>query len=172
MLDDQMFELVRSRFLFRRACTSPEQVLTKMISSLRVFRSSTLASFSSMSGPHNVREGLTMSTPTPGRPWAAMYGKARWKKLAHYHRSQHPLCVMCLEHGVVTAAEIVDHIVPHHGDPQLFFDPKNLQSMCKNHHDGAKQQIERSGFERTIGTDGWPCDPAHPANRKRRWSED
>lgn len=40
---------------------------------------------------------------------------------------------------------VVDHIRPHRGDPDLFFDPSNLQAVCKQWHDTVKQRIERSG---------------------------
>jgi 5-methylcytosine-specific restriction enzyme A len=111
-----------------------------------------------------------MSTPTEARPWARWYGLSRWRKLARRQLQAHPLCATCLEHGVVVPAQIADHIVPHHGDPQLFWDPANLQSLCKDHHDSSKQQVEHKGYVNDIGVDGWPCDPAHPANRKPRWT--
>ena|SRR6266850_7183578 len=110
-----------------------------------------------------------MSTPTPERPWARWYGLKRWRDRARRQLQAHPLCAMCLEHGVVIPAQVADHVVPHHGDPQLFWFGE-LQSVCKDHHDSTKQQIERSGFERTIGVDGWAVDPNHPSNRKRRWT--
>jgi len=30
-----------------------------------------------------------------------------------------------------------------------------------------KQGIEKLGYSKQIGLDGWPVDPAHPANKKR-----
>jgi len=70
------------------------------------------------------------------------------------------------------AADVVDHIVPHRGDAKLFWDPANLQSMCKPHHDSSKAQLEHKGFVDDIGTDGFPVDENHPFNRKRKWSDD
>ena len=29
----------------------------------------------------------------------------------------------------------VDHIIPHRGDPELFWDRSNWQALCKNCHD-------------------------------------
>ena len=58
---------------------------------------------------------------------------------------------------------VVDHIRPHKGDEVLFFDPANLQAICKECHDSRKQLIERHGFDPTVGEDGWPIDPDHPA---------
>ena len=32
-------------------------------------------------------------------------------------------------------ATVVDHIVPHRGDPKLFWDTDNWQALCKQCHD-------------------------------------
>ena len=42
------------------------------------------------------------------------------------------------------------------GDPRLFFDPSNLQSLCTTHHSATKQREERGRVTRVIGADGWP----------------
>ena len=62
---------------------------------------------------------------------------------------------------------VVDHKVPHKGNHVLFYDPANLWSLCKAHHDSAKQQEEKLGYSTQIGDDGWPVCPKHPANAKR-----
>jgi hypothetical protein len=72
---------------------------------------------------------------------------------------------MCQTEGRITIANVVDHKKPHKGDYSLFFDSLNVQSLCKPHHDGAKQSIERKGFDTAIGQDGFPADPQHPFNR-------
>lgn len=70
---------------------------------------------------------------------------------------------MCEEHGVVTLADVADHVVPHHGDEQLFWFGE-LQSLCYSHHNSTKQQIENKGYVNDIGVDGWPVDSNHPFN--------
>jgi 5-methylcytosine-specific restriction protein A len=70
---------------------------------------------------------------------------------------------MCKQLG-----NVVDHIKPHKGDQRLFWDKSNLQTLCKTCHDSKKQAIEKSGFHREIGPDGWPTDPNHPANCGKR----
>jgi len=35
----------------------------------------------------------------------------------------------------VAPATVVDHIEPHKGDEELFYDINNLQSLCKSCHD-------------------------------------
>lgn len=70
--------------------------------------------------------------------------------------SAEPLCRFCLEAEDVTAADVVDHVKPHKGDEVLFFDALNLQSLCKPHHDGTKQRLERGQNVVRYGADGWP----------------
>lgn len=64
---------------------------------------------------------------------------------------------MCLEEGCVTPGDVVDHVIPHKGDEELFFSSDNLASLCKRHHDGEVQRVERGGVPtQRIGADGWP----------------
>lgn len=74
------------------------------------------------------------------------------------HLSGDPLCVYCRESEDITIADVVDHIVPHKGDPALFWDPSNLQGLCKSHHDGRKQREELGQTIVRFGPDGWPVD--------------
>ena len=82
----------------------------------------------------------------------------RWQKAREAFLRAHPLCEMCRSRdGVVEAASVVDHRVPHRGDQDLFWDQSNWAPLCKRHHDSDKQAEERSGRVRQrIGRDGWP----------------
>ena len=74
----------------------------------------------------------------------------RWQKARARYLCEHSLCVMCDRDGIVTAATVVDHVIPHRGDQQLFWDEHNWQSLCKPHHDGEKAAQEaaaRRGFQ-------------------------
>lgn len=73
---------------------------------------------------------------------------------------------MCEQVGRITPATVVDHIKPHKGDPELFWDTGNWQPLCKTCHDGAKQKQEATGH--LIGGDerGMPLDPNHHWNRR------
>lgn len=54
-------------------------------------------------------------------------------------------------------ASVVDHIQPHRGDLELFWDPENWQPLCALHHNSTKRTAEKSGKMRPIiGRDGWP----------------
>jgi predicted kinase len=99
--------------------------------------------------------------------WQRLYNSKRWRARHSAQLQQHPLCAMCLAESRVTAAAIADHILPHHGNEELFFFGL-LQSLCRHHHNKTKQEIEAKGYCNDIGLDGWPTDPNHPANRPKR----
>jgi len=71
----------------------------------------------------------------------------RWQKARLTFLSRHPLCAECEKKGLVVAATVVDHIVPHKGDQDLFWDTSNWQPLCKPDHD-AKTAREDGGFGR------------------------
>lgn len=65
-----------------------------------------------------------------------------WQKARLEFLKKNPLCGPCQdEDGVITQATVVDHDIPHRGDPALFWDRSNWRSMCKSHHD-RKTQLE------------------------------
>jgi len=66
----------------------------------------------------------------------------RWQEARRVYLAQHPLCVHCQAEGIIKAANEVDHIIPHKGDPQLFWDVSNWQPLCKSHH-SSKTATER-----------------------------
>ena len=99
------------------------------------------------------------------KAWRKLYRTAAWLALRAAQLAAHPLCSRCLQRGFTVAATVANHIIPHRGDLVLFFDPGNLESVCKPCHDGRIQSEERRGFSDEIGPDGFPVDPRHPANR-------
>lgn len=90
-----------------------------------------------------------------------LYNTAEWKRLRKAQLQAEPCCCMCNDdEGRTERATIVDHKIPHRGDRVLFFDAGNLQSLCKPHHDGKKQSLEKGGTggvrKRRVGVDGLP----------------
>lgn len=85
-----------------------------------------------------------------------------WRRLRAWHLAANPLCAYCRQADQLTLAEVVDHIKPFDGvgDP-LRLDPGNLQSLCKRHHDGAKQALDKSGVMRGCDARGVPLDAGH-----------
>ena len=66
----------------------------------------------------------------------------RWRLARAGFLRRHPLCVASLANGLTVPAEVVDHIVPHHGDMRLFWDSSNWQALSKQVHDSIKQELE------------------------------
>jgi 5-methylcytosine-specific restriction protein A len=61
--------------------------------------------------------------------WSYLYNSARWHKERAEWLERNPECVVCGE-----VAIIVDHIIAHRGDVDLFWDKDNWQSLCKRCH--------------------------------------
>lgn len=61
----------------------------------------------------------------------------RWQQVRKDWLRKHPLCVTCQAKGLVTVATELDHIIPHRGDQNVFWDRNNWQGLCKPCH-GAK----------------------------------
>ncbi len=57
-----------------------------------------------------------------------------WSKARTDFLGRYPLCADCLKAGDVTAATVVDHIIPHRGDKRLFWDRANWQALCETCH--------------------------------------
>jgi 5-methylcytosine-specific restriction endonuclease McrA len=93
------------------------------------------------------------------------YG-SRWQKAREAFLRAHPLCADHLKRGQVVQASVVDHVTPHRGDKQLFWDSTNWQSLCKHCHDSHKQRLEKSGKDAGCDLAGKPTDPAHHWNRE------
>lgn len=94
-----------------------------------------------------------------------MYKTSQWQAIRSERLSIEPLCRACAAKGIVMAANVADHIKPHRGDPALFFDIHNTQSLCAPCHDIDKGYIEAHGFSKAVSADGYPTDPLHPMNR-------
>lgn len=72
----------------------------------------------------------------PTRPSASARGYgARWRATRAGFLAKHPYCVLCEQAGQIVKATIVDHIIPHRGDSDLFWDRENWRSLCKRCHD-------------------------------------
>ena len=89
----------------------------------------------------------------------ANYGR-RWQGLREAILAESPLCYLCLETlNQPVAATVVDHIKPHKGDPELFWDVDNLVPLCKTCHDSVSQRLEKSGaYVAPTGADGYPVE--------------
>lgn len=93
---------------------------------------------------------------TKAHEYRHLYKTARWLKLRKRQLRVEPLCRFCAAQRRLSLGRVVDHIRPHKGDEALFFDPENLQTLCKPCHDGEKQHMERTGHVLASGADGLP----------------
>ena len=108
--------------------------------------------------------GTKMSRQSGAEKYPHLYGH-RWRKLRKTFLAENPLCVMCIDEDRVAPATELDHIKKHNGNPELFWDIKNLQGLCAFHHRSVKSQMERTGKIRGNKSDGTPLDPNHIWNR-------
>lgn len=96
--------------------------------------------------PLRVREATTKAERDQirnKRDYRAWYHTKRWKRMrwAVLLRDE----FTCRRCGVLvsqTRKLVADHIVPHRGDEALFWDERNLQTLCASCHSGAKQRDE------------------------------
>lgn len=75
----------------------------------------------------------------------------RWQKLRQKILARDGY--VCRQTGVALIGKypeanspVVDHIKPHRGDLDLFWDESNLQSVTKAWHDREKQSLEKRGL--------------------------
>ena len=76
---------------------------------------------------------------------ASFYNSKRWRALRNYFIQKHPLCAQCKRDGIITGAQMVDHIKPiTMGGSSV--DQKNLQTLCNSCH--AKKSGRESAEKR------------------------
>lgn len=69
----------------------------------------------------------------------------QWSRTSKRFLMENPLCVQCESERFVRAAQVTDHIIPHKGNMELFWNQDNWQPLCKRHHD-IKTVREDGGF--------------------------
>ena len=85
------------------------------------------------------------------QPWRAWYRTKRWRALRlEVLKRDGWQCratgVMLIGKYPADNSAVVDHKVPHRGDPELFWNIDNLQAVAKGWHDRDKQSMERRGL--------------------------
>ncbi len=81
---------------------------------------------------HHARPAIP---PKPRLGSAARGYDAQWQVARIVFLAAQPLCVICEAEGRSTLATVVDHVIPHRGDPVVFWDEANWQPLCKPCHD-------------------------------------
>jgi 5-methylcytosine-specific restriction enzyme A len=90
------------------------------------------------------RRPMTPPPPMPRhRPARSKRGyDPQWERATAHYRAAHPWCLGCMAIGLYRKTQVVDHIVPHRGDRNLFWSESNWQPCCRWHHDSIKQSLE------------------------------
>jgi 5-methylcytosine-specific restriction protein A len=81
--------------------------------------------------------------------WRGWYKTKRWQELRlHVFVRDAYKCqrtgVLCLGRHPAPNSPVANHKVPHRGDPALFWDPDNVETVAKQVHDGLIQSEEQS----------------------------
>lgn len=98
-----------------------------------------------------LRAPVTSAAPDSGarrsRDWlnTARWQKLRLKILVRDEYTCQQTGVLLIGKHPAADSPVVDHIRPHRGDPDLFWDETNLQSVSKEWHDRVKQSREKRG---------------------------
>lgn len=90
----------------------------------------------------------TLGSGAP-KDWQRLYALPRWRAASREYRAANPLCRACQQSGRDEPVAVVDHIIPHRGNMQLFWDPNNWQPLCLTCHH-IKSTQEKADF-RTEG---------------------
>ena len=87
------------------------------------------------------------------RPSAAARGHgSRWHKASRRFLHENPLCAECLKAGRIRAVEVTDHVVPHKGDMELFWDRAKWQALCSRcHNRKTAREDGRWGYQSSYG---------------------
>ena len=82
---------------------------------------------------HAINEACPLQRKPPmgyERPeYHKLYNRRWWRKIRLVLLNENPFCKLCDE-----PATDVDHIEPHRGDTEKFYDENNLQTLCKSCH--------------------------------------
>jgi 5-methylcytosine-specific restriction enzyme A len=100
--------------------------------------------------PKQMRRAAPMLGAAKARPFKKWYSTARWQKLRlEVFARDGYVCqatgVACVGGKGDPSAPTCDHIIPHRGNPLLFWDKDNLQTVTAEYHSGEKQRLEATG---------------------------
>lgn len=91
-------------------------------------------------------------TSLQGQPWRAWYKTARWRRLkdAVHLRDMY----ICQRTGILLSGRhpapdspVANHKRPHRGNPELFWDIDNIETVAKSVHDSEIQREEQASLQ-------------------------
>jgi len=81
-----------------------------------------------------------LSTTEAGYGWD-------WQQLSERYKKENPLCVVCAERGIATAAEEVHHVVPITEAPWLRLAVSNLMALCVPCHRSIEEERRKADVQ-------------------------
>lgn len=105
--------------------------------------------FRSRGSPSRIEQRREYDRRRDEKEWRGWYKTARWQRLKmDAHARDHFTCrktgELLIGKHPAPNSPVADHIVEHHGDPELFWDITNVQTVSKAYHDGARQREQRA----------------------------
>lgn len=90
--------------------------------------------------PHEVRHVRTDA----GRHW---YKTREWKRVRlRVFARDHYTCKRCHRMHIDTSLLVAHHVSAHKGNEKRFWDEGNLETVCKECHDGPIQREEKASY--------------------------
>jgi len=89
-------------------------------------------------------------------PYQLQYCNRRYMRMRAAFMQCHPLCAVCRY-----PSQVMDHITPHRGDSDLFWNQANWQALCKPCHDA---KTHREGVGRAMESRRHPSPEAGVAH--------
>ena len=125
------------------------------------FPSRTEQGYPDRHAPSQPRIGADSSV---GRSW---YSLQRWRTRTKHQLRIEPLCALVSRPVEITPGDDRGSSPPPRPPPERVHAGVELRSLCKACHDGLSGFVHK-GYSSAIGVDGYPIDPAHPFNRRRK----
>lgn len=97
--------------------------------------------------------------------WYGPHGIRKQAFLRDFYTCQRCGCIVIEGNRHHRRAAVANHRKPHKGNEVLFFDLRNVETVCKACHDTLVQREEVRGYTIGADIDGRPVDPNHPWNR-------
>lgn len=122
--------------------SAPETIINKMI----IAMPNRPPVFKPLGKPSKPMESVRKAEYDKTRAGSSARGYGfKWQKARKRFLEENPLCVICQAKQLVKAARIVDHIIPHKGNADLFWDKRNWQALCASCH-SRKTATQDSSF--------------------------
>lgn len=97
---------------------------------------------------HNGQIDKDYNRFTRDKESADFYNSMAWRRTRKAVLMEQPLCVRCLEEGVVETAVIVDHVIELKDDWEKRLDITNLHPLCRSCHNTktAEEKQKRKNY--------------------------